>query len=291
MRAPYSEKDNSEKDIQTQTMLDQSKPTNRVKVMGVINTTPDSFSDGGKFATIDNAFSHALRLIDDGVDILDVGGESTRPGSAQVNLEQELARTIPLIKLIREVSDVPISIDSNKPGVMQQAVDAGATIINSIWALQLENSLELAADLGVPVCFMHMQGTPETMQNNPTYNDVVGEVLDFLKRRIDAAIDAGVKQHNIIIDPGFGFGKTLQHNLQLLQSLAEFKSLDVPLLVGMSRKGMIGTILDKPVDQRLHGSVSSAVIASMLGADIVRVHDVPETLDAIAMVNALRQLA
>jgi dihydropteroate synthase len=272
-------------------MLELSKSANLVQVMGVINTTPDSFSDGGQFATIDNAFNHALRLIDDGVDILDVGGESTRPGSDQVSLEQELARTIPLIKLIREVSELPVSIDTNKPGVMQQAVDAGATIINSIWALQLENSLELAADLGVPVCLMHMQGAPETMQKNPTYKDVVSEVLDFLKRRIDAAIDAGIEQRNIIIDPGFGFGKTLQHNLQLLQSLAEFKSLEVRLLVGMSRKRMIGTILDKPVDQRLHGSVSSAVIAAMLGADIVRVHDVPETLDAIAMVNALRQLA
>jgi dihydropteroate synthase len=184
---------------------------------------------------------------------------------------------------------VPISIDTNKPGVMQQAVDAGATIINSIWALQLANSLELAAELDVPVCFMHMQGTPETMQNNPTYKDVVSEVLDFLKQRVDAAIDAGIKQHNIIIDPGFGFGKTLQHNLQLLKSLAEFKTLGVPLLVGMSRKRMIGTILDKPVDQRLYGSLSCAVIAAMLGANIVRVHDVPETLDAIAMVNALHQ--
>jgi len=271
--------------------LVHSKSNNYVQVMGVINTTPDSFSDGGQFSAIDNAFQHALQLIDDGVDILDVGGESTRPGSIQVALELELSRTVPLIKLIREVSDVPISIDTNKPDVMQQAVDAGATMINSIWALRLESSLELAADLDVPVCFMHMQGTPETMQKNPTYNNVVSEVLDFLKRRIDAAIDAGIKPNNIIIDPGFGFGKTLQHNLQLLQSLAEFKSLGVPLLVGMSRKGMIGTILNKPVDQRLYGSVSSAVIAAMLGADIIRVHDVPETLDAIAIVNALHHLS
>jgi dihydropteroate synthase len=259
--------------------------------MGVINTTPDSFSDGGQFATTEKALQHALQLIEDGVDILDVGGESTRPGSEHVGLEQELERTIPLIKLIRKVSDVPISIDTNKPGVMRQAVEAGATIINSIWALQLDNSLEVAAELGVPVCFMHMQGTPETMQENPVYSDVVSEVLDFLKQRIDAAVDAGIDQTNIIIDPGFGFGKTLQHNLQLLNSLGRFKSLEVPLLVGLSRKRMIGTILDKPVDQRLYGSVSSAVIAAMLGADIVRVHDVPETLDAIAIVNALHQFA
>jgi dihydropteroate synthase len=270
--------------------LENSHLNKRVKVMGVINTTPDSFSDGGQFAVIDSAFHYALKLIDDGVDILDVGGESTRPGSVQVALDQELARTIPLIKLIREVSDVPISIDTNKPDVIQQAVDAGATMINSIWALRLESSLDLAADLDVPVCFMHMQGTPETMQRNPTYDNVVSEVMVFLKHRIEAAIVAGIKPHNIIVDPGFGFGKTLEHNLQLLQSLAEFKSLGVPLLVGMSRKGMIGTILNKPVDQRLHGSVSSAVIAAMLGADIVRVHDVAETIDAIAMVNALHNL-
>jgi dihydropteroate synthase len=262
---------------------------NRVRVMGVINTTPDSFSDGGKYSTTEKALQHALQLIDDGVDILDVGGESTRPGSEHVGLEQELERTIPLIRLIRKVSNVPISIDTNKPGVMQQAVDAGATIINSIWALQLDNSLEVAAELGVPVCFMHMQGTPETMQINPTYDDVVEDVLDFLRQRIDAAVNAGIDPSNIIVDPGFGFGKTLQHNLQLLKSLPRFKSLGVPLLVGMSRKGMIGTILDKPIDRRLYGSISTAVIAAMLGADIVRVHDVPETLDAIAMVNALNQ--
>ena len=255
----------------------------------MINTTPDSFSDGGQFDTTENAFRHAQQLINDGVDILDVGGESTRPGARKVDLGEELERTIPLIKAIRKVSDIPISIDTNKPGVMQQAVDAGATLINSIWALRLDNSLEIAAELGVSVCLMHMQGTPETMQKNPGYTDVVAEVVDFLQQRIDAAIKAGVKQSNIIVDPGFGFGKTLQHNLLLLKSLPEFKSLGVPLLVGLSRKSMIGTILDKPVDQRLYGSISTAVIAAMLGADIIRVHDVPQTLDAIAMVNALNE--
>ncbi len=257
--------------------------------MGVINTTPDSFSDGGQYDTTENAFRHAQLLIADGVDILDVGGESTRPGSRKVNLGEELERTIPLIKLIREISDVSISIDTNKPAVMQQAVAAGATLINSITALQQENALEVAAELGVSVCLMHMQGTPETMQKNPSYSDVVVEVMEFLQHRIDAAIKAGIDQSKIIIDPGFGFGKTLQHNLLLLKSLARFKSLGVPLLVGMSRKRMIGTILDKPVGQRLYGSISSAVIAAMLGADIIRVHDVPETLDAVAMVNALNE--
>ena len=183
--------------------------------MGVINTTPDSFSDGGRYDSTETAFRYAQQLIEDGADILDVGGESTRPGSRNVDLAEELSRTVPLIKAIRKISDIPISIDTNKPEVMQQAVDAGASIINSIWALQQGNSLETAAKLGVPVCLMHMQGTPETMQQNPTYKDVVAEVMEFLRQRIEAAISAGIIQSNIIIDPGFGFGKTLQHNLLL----------------------------------------------------------------------------
>jgi len=266
------------------------KLSNNIKVMGVINATPDSFSDGGQFDTLDKAFLHAQQMLADGVDILDIGGESTRPGSQYVNSFQELERTIPLIRLIREVSDVPISIDTNKPEVMQQAVSAGASIINSIDALRQENALSVAAELDVPVCLMHMQGTPETMQQEPYYEDVVGEVIDFLQQRIDVALSAGIKPQHIIVDPGFGFGKTMQHNLQLLKSLTAFQSLDVPILVGLSRKRMIGTILDKPVDQRLYGSIATAVIAAMQGADIVRVHDVAETVDAIAMVRALNQV-
>jgi len=257
--------------------------------MAVINTTPDSFSDGGLYDTTKKAFHHAQQLIKDGADILDVGGESTRPGSRNVDLDEEIDRTVPLIKAVREVSDIPISIDTSKPGVMRQAVEAGANMVNSIWALQQKNSLEVASELGVQVCLMHMQGTPQTMQENPSYTDVVAEVMEFLQQRIDAAIKAGIDQQNIIVDPGFGFGKTLQHNLLLLKSLSRFKSLGVPLLVGLSRKSMIGTILDKPVDQRLYGSISSAVIAAMQGADIIRVHDVAQTIDAIAMVNALNQ--
>ena len=258
--------------------------------MGVINTTPDSFSDGGSFDTVDKAFAHARQLITEGAHILDIGGESTRPGAQQVDLGQELARTVPLIKAIREISDIPVSIDTSKPGVMQAAVNAGATMINSIWALQLDDSLQVAADLAVPVCLMHMQGTPETMQQNPAYTNVVGEVLDFLKARMDAALDAGIAQQHIIVDPGFGFGKTIEHNLLLLASLPVFRQLEVPVLAGLSRKGMIGKILDKPADQRLYGSLSVAVMAAMLGADIVRVHDVAETVDAIAMVKALGEV-
>ena len=262
----------------------------QLQVMGIINTTPDSFSDGGRFDTIEKAFEQARELISLGVDILDIGGESTRPGSRQVNLAEELGRTIPLIKAIREISAVPISIDTNKPGVMQAAVMAGATMINSIWALRKDNSLQVAAELKVPVCLMHMQGTPQTMQSNPVYKDVVTEVMDFLASRIDAALTAGIDREHIIIDPGFGFGKTIEHNLLLLKSLTRFRELGVPLLAGLSRKKMIGTILDKTVDERLYGSISMAVMAAMLGADIIRVHDVAETIDAIKMVHALGQV-
>ncbi len=232
---------------------------------------------------------HAQQMIGDGVDILDVGGESTRPGSKYVDQAQELERTIPLIKAIREISDKPISIDTNKPEVMQQAVEAGASIINSIDALRHENALAVVAELGVPVCLMHMQGMPENMQTEPHYDDVVSEVKAFLQQRIDAALRAGIDRSNIIVDPGFGFGKSLQHNLQLLSSLTSFQSLDMSLLVGLSRKRMIGSIIDKPVDQRVYGSISTAVIAAMQGADIVRVHDVAETIDAIKVVKALTQ--
>jgi len=259
--------------------------------MGVINTTPDSFSDGGRFDTPEKAFEHARRLISEGADILDIGGESTRPGSQPVALEKELARTIPLIQAIREISDIPISIDTSKAAVMRSAVEAGATIINSIWALQLDDSLAVAAELGVPVCLMHMQGTPENMQQHPAYADVVVEVKGFLAARIASAVDAGIDIENIIIDPGFGFGKTIEHNLLLLKSLAEFRELGVLVMAGLSRKKMIGTLLDKPVDQRLYGSISLAVMAAMLGADILRVHDVAETADAIAMVQALGRVA
>ena len=259
--------------------------------MGVINTTPDSFSDGGQFDTTDKAFEHARRLISEGADLLDIGGESTRPGSQPVAPQEELERTIPLIHAIREVSDIPISIDTNKPEVMRAAVDAGAGMINSVWALRLDDSLSVAAELDVPVCLMHMQGTPATMQQKPAYEDVVAEVKDFLAARIAAAVDAGIDIDKIIIDPGFGFGKTIEHNLLLLKSLAEFRELGVRVLAGLSRKKMIGAILDKPADQRLYGSLSLAVMAAMLGADILRVHDVGPTADAIAMVRALGKVA
>lgn len=265
--------------------------SSNLRIMGVVNTTPDSFSDGGQFDSLEKALARAQQMIAAGVDILDIGGESTRPASAAVAEEEELRRTLPLIRAVREISDVPISIDTSKSAVMRAAIEAGANIINSIWALRLEDSLQVAAQLNVPVCLMHMQGTPATMQQNPVYEDVVSEVMEFLRERIEFALAAGIARHNIIVDPGFGFGKTLQHNLILLESLPEFRKLGVPVLVGMSRKGMIGAILDKPADQRLYGSLSVAVMAAMLGADIIRVHDVAETADALAMVRALGEVA
>ena len=262
-----------------------------LKVMGVVNATPDSFSDGGQFVSFEQAFAHAKRLISEGADILDIGGESSRPGARSIDSDEELERTVPLIEAIRGISDIPISIDTVKPRVMRDAVSAGATMINSIWALRNEDALETAAELGVPVCLMHMQGTPETMQQNPVYDDVVAEVRDFLAERIEAALDAGISREHIVVDPGFGFGKTLHHNLELLRNLAVFRELQVPVLAGLSRKKMIGTILDRPVEERLYGSLSVAVMAAMLGADILRVHDVGASVDALGMVRALGRAA
>ncbi len=257
--------------------------------MGVVNTTPDSFSDGGRFDSFDKAFVHARRLIAEGADMIDIGGESTRPGATRIDADEEIARTVPLIRALREVSDIPISIDTSKAEVMQAAVAAGATMINDVWALRQRDALETAAGLGVPVCLMHMQGTPETMQQDPRYTDVVAEVIEFLAGRIEAAQRAGIPRERIMVDPGFGFGKTIAHNLTLLDALGELRELGVPLLVGLSRKSMIGKILDKPADQRLVGSITLAVIAAMHGADILRVHDVAETADAVAMLRALRE--
>lgn len=261
-----------------------------LRIMGVVNTTPDSFSDGGRFDSISAAVAAAEQMIADGADIIDIGGESTRPGSQPVDVDEELARTIPFIEALRRISDIPISIDTNKSEVMRAAVAAGADMINSVSALRDGDALKVAAELDVAVCLMHMQGRPENMQQDPHYDDVVGEVMAFLQQRIDAALAAGIAKHNLIVDPGFGFGKTLEHNLLLLRSLNRFHELGVPVLAGMSRKGMIGTILDKPADQRLYGSLSAAVIAAMLGADIVRVHDVAETADALAIVKALARV-
>jgi dihydropteroate synthase len=266
--------------------LDQKAPI----VMGIINTTPDSFSDGGQCFDLEHAVAHARRLIDEGADILDIGGESTRPGAAAVSKQEEVSRTVPLIERIRQFSDIPLSIDTSKPSVMQAAADAGVSMINDVRALREDGALLSAAKTGLPVCLMHMQGEPRTMQDEPEYSNVLFDVKRFLHQRIDAALAAGIEPHNIIVDPGFGFGKTLEHNLQLLNALPDLRELGFPLLVGLSRKSMIGAITGQPVDKRLYGSLAAAVISAMLGADIVRVHDVDATRQALAMVKALKTM-
>lgn len=251
--------------------------------MGILNVTPDSFSDGGVFVGEQAAVEHALSMVEAGATIIDVGGESTRPGAQAVSVEEELQRVVPVIEAIRRHSDVEISVDTSKPSVMEAAVHAGATVLNDVRALQEEGALEMAAFLQVPVCLMHMQGQPRTMQQAPYYEDgVVTEVMRFLQQRIAACQFAGIERNQIWIDPGFGFGKTLEHNLELLASLEQFQSLQAPLLVGISRKSMVGALLgDRPVNQRVMGSVGAAVVSVARGAKIVRVHDVVETVDAL----------
>lgn len=264
-------------------------PASPAKIMGILNVTPDSFSDGGLFIKKESALAYVQQMISEGADIIDVGGESTRPGATEVTLDEELQRVIPVIEMIREISDIAISIDSSKPEVMHEAVHAGANMINDVNALQAENAIETAVALDVPVCLMHMQGLPRTMQQTPRYGNVIEEVKTFLQQRITACITAGVDKSKIIIDPGFGFGKTLEHNLSLFKHLDNFLDFEVPVLVGVSRKSMIGAILDNaPSDQRLYGSVALATLAAWMGANILRVHDVKATVDALKLCQAVK---
>jgi len=259
----------------------------RCLVMGVLNVTPDSFYHGGRSTEISAALDHAARLVRDGADILDVGGESTRPGAEPVSAQTELDRVIPVIERLHREFDLPVSIDTRRAQVMREAVAAGATMINDVYALRGEGALEAATELKVQVCLMHMLGAPRTMQEAPTYNDVVVDVQQFLNERIDACLTAGIAETNIIVDPGFGFGKTLEHNLSLLRNLDEIAGLGFPVLVGMSRKSMLGQILDKGVDQRLYGSLALAVLARQNGAAIIRVHDVAPTVDTLTVLEAV----
>ncbi|MBI5612755.1 MAG: dihydropteroate synthase [Gammaproteobacteria bacterium] len=255
----------------------------RAAIMGVLNVTPDSFSDGGFFLSRERAVAHARQLVEDGADIVDVGGESTRPGAQPVSVQEELDRVLPVIEVLRDTVSVPISIDSSKPEVMRAAVAAGAGFINDVRALRADGALAVAAELGVPVCLMHMQGEPRAMQTDPRYTDVVAEVRTFLAARLTACHAAGIEPARLVIDPGFGFGKTLAHNLQLLRGLAGLQTLGAPILVGLSRKSMIGLALGLPVEQRLAASLTLAVIAVANGARIVRTHDVRATREAIRM--------
>lgn len=269
-------------------MLPRQRELNleRCTLMAILNITPDSFSDGGKFIGVDAALRQVENMLRDGADIIDVGGESTRPGAVLVPLQQELDRVLPVIELIRREFDAVISVDTYKAKVMTEAVAAGADIINDVKALQEEGALAAAAKLQVPVCLMHMQGQPDSMQQAPQYQDVITEVSQFLQARIQACVDGGISPSQLILDPGFGFGKTMAHNYQLLARLAELGIGGLPVLAGMSRKSMIGQLLNRNTSERLAGSIACATIAVMHGARIIRAHDVKETADAIAVAQA-----
>ncbi|QIP54581.1 MULTISPECIES: dihydropteroate synthase [Hafnia] len=256
------------------------------QVMGILNVTPDSFSDGGKHNGLDAALRHAEAMISAGATIIDVGGESTRPGAAEVSTEEELERVVPIVELIARYFDVWISVDTSKADVITASAQAGATLINDIRSLSEPGALEAAAQSGLPVCLMHMQGEPKTMQHKPVYTDVVAEVDSYLTSQIERCTSAGIDKSRLLIDPGFGFGKNLEHNYQLLAHLAHFHHFGLPLLVGMSRKSMIGQLLKVGPTQRVTGSVACAVIAAMQGAHIIRVHDVKETVEAMRVVEA-----
>lgn len=257
--------------------------------MGVVNVTPDSFSDGGLFFSTDNAIKHARKLIDEGADILDIGGESTRPGSDPVSVGEELRRVMPIIEAFAG-KEILISVDTSKPEVMRRAMDAGVDIINDVKALRGSGALEaIVENHRVLICLMHMQGNPASMQDNPQYQNIVQEIYDFLEDRIRAVTAIGVSRDRLIIDPGFGFGKTLQHNLALLNNLRYLTQLQVPLLVGLSRKSMLGAVTGNSVDRRIHESVAAAVIAVNNGAKILRVHDVKATKDALVFLSAVQE--
>jgi dihydropteroate synthase len=256
-------------------------------VMAILNTTPDSFSDGGRYNRLDAALARAREMIAAGVSIIDIGGESTRPGAPEVSVEEELARVIPVIKAIRAESDIWISIDTSKAEVMKQAIAAGADLINDIRSLEEPGALKVAVQANVPVCIMHMQGQPSTMQNKPEYLDVVTEVTHYLEQRIEQCLAAGMHRENLILDPGFGFGKTIEHNYQLLANMEKFAAFGLPILAGMSRKSMIYKLLEKEPAECMVASVSCAVIAAEKGAQIIRVHDFVETLEALRIVQAV----
>ena len=261
------------------------------RVMGIVNVTPDSFSDGGAHFDADSAIAHGLQLAEEGAAILDIGGESTRPGAQEIPIEEELRRTIPVIEALAKSTSLPISIDTSKPEVMRAAIEAGAGMINDVYGLRREGALDAAAALKVPVVLMHMLGEPRTMQANPEYDDVVGEVHRFLAERIFAAEMAGIAKKHIVVDPGFGFGKTTQHNLQLLAQLRRFTELGVPVLAGLSRKKTIGELTGRgDPRERIFGSLAAHLVAAQNGAMLLRVHDVAATVDALKVWNAVAAL-
>jgi dihydropteroate synthase len=260
----------------------------RPQVMGILNVTPDSFYDGGLHSSVDDALRRACAMEQEGAAIIDVGGESTRPGANPVPEEEELSRVLPALEALQGCVSVPVSVDTSKPAVMRAAVRAGAGMVNDVRALGQPGALEAVAELGVPVCLMHMQGEPRTMQRAPAYRNVVGEIKDFLASRIEACLRIGIPLEHIVVDPGFGFGKTPAHNLLLLRHLDVLQCLGVPILVGLSRKSMVGTVLGDPAEQRLYGSLALAVLAVWQGAILVRAHDISSTVRAVRMCAAVR---
>jgi len=257
----------------------------RPLVMGILNITPDSFSDGGKYLDFSDALKRAHAMIEEGVDIIDIGGESTRPGSDPVSIDEELKRIIPIIEALKRDSDIAISVDTYKPEVMKEVIDMDVAMINDVYALTQPGAIDVIKKSEVGICLMHMQGTPKTMQINPTYKNVVSEVQSFLKGRAEMLISEGIDQSRIILDPGFGFGKTFEHNIEMLKKLESFQSLKFPLLVGLSRKSFIRKILNGEHDDHLSGSISAAIFSVLKGAKILRVHDVKETLSALKIIN------
>lgn len=256
-------------------------------VMGILNVTPDSFSDGGHFDNPNIALRQADTMVEGGAAIIDIGGESTRPGAGSVDVQQELDRVIPVIEAVRSVTDVPISIDTSKADVMREAVSAGASLINDVYALRGDGALQAAVELQVPVCLMHMRGEPRTMQEQPEYDDVVADVANFLEKRVAACVAAGLGEELLILDPGFGFGKTHRHNVELLANLRQLRVRNRPILVGVSRKSTLGELTNREIHERMPASVAAAVVAVMKGADIVRAHDVAATVDALKVAQAV----
>lgn len=258
-------------------------------VMGIVNVTPDSFSDGGQFASTQRAVEHGLKLVAEGAGILDIGGESTRPNAQPVPLDEELRRVIPVIEALSRATSIPLSIDTYKPQVMHAAIEAGACMVNDVRALQEPGALEVVVQSDAGVCLMHMLGTPQTMQHDPIYSDVVTEVCDFLQQRAQVLLDVGVARERIMLDPGFGFGKRTAHNIMLLQQLSRLCGLGYPVLAGLSRKSVLGKIAGREASDRLPASLAAAVIAALKGAKILRVHDVKATVDALRVVAAIQE--
>ena len=275
--------------LNTLTCADQLLAIKSPQIMGILNVTPDSFSDGGQFTLIDSALSQVEQMISEGAKIIDIGGESTRPGARDVSEKDEISRVIPILKAIKQRFDIIVSIDTSKAAVMSEAIANGAGIINDVRALQNDGCLAIMSQCDLPICLMHMQGLPRSMQTSPQYHNLIDDIKTFFEQRINDCKQAGIDKQRLILDPGFGFGKTLEQNYQLLAYFSDFQSFDLPLLAGLSRKSMIGNLLNREVDERLAGSLTTAVLAAQQGAKIIRVHDVKETMDALKIINAVAE--